>query len=68
MAKIRVSSRGSAYFSDDLRADGYVGELEAIPNACILVIRRPGSKLSDAVKSLEILKADLKHRIEMGQQ
>lgn len=42
IARIKVGRKGSTYFSDDLRVDGYMGELEAIANACILVIRKPG--------------------------
>jgi hypothetical protein len=66
--KIRVSNNGSSYFNNDLRAEGYVGDLESVANACVLVILKPGSRLRDAVKSLDILKLDLKHRIEMGQE
>jgi len=51
-----------------LRTDGYVRQLEVTPNAYLLLIRIPSSKLKDVVRSLEILKADLKHRIEMGEQ
>lgn len=68
MVRIKVSASGSAYFSDDLREEGYIGELDAIPNACILVIRKPGSRIGDAIRSLEILKADLEHRRDMGQE
>ena len=68
MAKTKVSSRGWAYSNDDLRDECYIGELEAISNACILVIQKPGSKLKDAIKSLEILKAELKHHIQLGQE
>lgn len=68
MARIKVGKSGSSYFSDDLREDGYIGDLEAYPNACILVIRKPGSKLKDAIRSLEILKADFEHRVDMGHE
>jgi len=68
MHKIKVGKTGSAYFSDDLRAEGYVGELEARPNACALVILKPGAKLRHVIRSLEILKEDFQHRIEMGEE
>ena len=68
MARIKVSQKGSAYFSDDLRGDGYVGELEVIADACVLLVRKPGTKLKDAIRSLKILRTDLEHRLEMGQE
>ena len=67
MVKIKVGARGSAYFSDDLRCEGYVGELDAKTSACVLVIIRPGSSFRDAIRSLDIVKADFRHRMDLGE-
>lgn len=68
MVKIPVSEKGSAYFCDDLREAGYTGDLKADDNACVLVIRKPGSNLKDGIKSLKILIQDWRHRVEMGEE
>ncbi len=49
----------------ELKEDGYVGELTIKPNACVLVIPKPGVKNEDIAKSLEILAADYRHQAEM---
>ena len=68
MPKIKVGDKGTAYFPDDLREKGYVGELEAIPNACLVVIPKPGAKNKDIAKSLEILAQDFKHRAQIAEE
>ncbi len=64
-SKIKVGEKGTAYFSDDLREDGYVGDLDAMPNACVLIIPKPGAKNKDIAKSLMIMAQDFEHRAEM---
>lgn len=65
---IRVHKGGSAYFSDDLREDGYVGDLTVIPDACAAVLEKPGASPKDIAKSLEILKAHYEHLAEMERE
>jgi len=60
--RLKVAEHGTTYFSDDLRRAGYVGDLEAIPNACVLVIPKPGAKNRDVAESLEYMVRDFEHR------
>jgi hypothetical protein len=55
MLKVRVSPQGSAYFSGELREAGYIGDLSAIPDACVLVIPKPGSEDRDVAESLQYM-------------
>lgn len=66
--KIKVGEKGTAYFSDDLREGGYTGDLEAIPNACVLIIPKPGARNKDIAKSLKIMAQDFFHRAEIEEQ
>lgn len=66
MAKISIMDKGHTYFPDELRDKGYTGKLEAIPNACVLVIPKPGAKDKDIARSLRILAEDFDHRAEIG--
>lgn len=68
MPKIKVGDKGTTYFPDDLRDKGYVGDLEAIPNACIIIIPKPGAKNKDVARSLEIMAQDFAHRAEMAEE
>ena len=65
MIRLRVGERGTVYFSDDLRRAGYTGDLEAIPNACVMVIPKPGAKNNDIAESLEYLIKDFQHRARL---
>lgn len=65
MIRLKVGEKGIVYFSDDLRRAGYVGNLEAIPNACVMVIPKPGAKNRDIAESLEYLIRDFNHRARL---
>lgn len=65
-SRIKVGDKGTAYFSDDLREGGYIGDLDAIPNACVLIIPKPGAKNKDIAKSLQIMALDFIHRAEIA--
>lgn len=56
------------YWPKELREQGYVGTLNAIPNACIVVIPKPKAKNKDIAKSLLILAEDFKHRAEIEEE
>lgn len=64
--RIRVSKKGSAYFSDDLRQEGYVGDLNVVPDACAAIMEKPGADPMDIAKSLEVLKAHYEHLAELN--
>lgn len=66
MAKIKVGDKGTTYIPDDLRDAGYIGDLDAIPNACVLIIPKPGAKNKDVARSLEIMAQDFAHRAEIA--
>jgi len=53
------------YWPQELKDDGYVGELTLKPNACVVVIPKPGVKKEDIAKSLRILAADYQHQADM---
>ncbi len=65
MAILNVMGRGHTYFPDELRDKGYKGKLEAIPDACCLVVPLPGAKERDVAKSLRILAEDFDHKADI---
>ncbi len=71
MAKvtIKVDPRtGVTYFPKVIRKEGFVGEIEGLPNALTFTLIRPGTKLADVVKSLEIILQDIELRRQQGQE
>ena len=62
---IRVAESGSAYFSDELRNDGYVGDVEVLGNATIVVLLKPGTTLEQTETGLRLLLRDIKLRKEL---
>jgi hypothetical protein len=54
------------YWPKELTQRGYTGEMEALPNACVVVIPKPNAKDKDVAKSLRILAEDFDHRAEIG--
>jgi hypothetical protein len=71
MAKfvIKVDNQtGMTYFSKEIRKDGFVGEIEGLPNARTFTLIRPGTTLVDVKRSLEttIQDIELRMRYEMS--
>lgn len=55
--KFKVHEKsGTVYFSDELRDQGYVGEIEAIPNEFVIVLMKPGASSEAIVESLDHIK------------
>ena len=62
MAKftIRVDKKtGMTYFPQEIRREGFVGEIEGLPNALTFTLIKPGTKLADVEKSLNIILQDI---------
>lgn len=54
--KLKISSRdGRTYVPETLRKEGFVGEVEGIPDAFTLVLIKPGTSLRTVKQSLEIV-------------
>jgi len=71
MAKftIRVDRKtGMTYFPKEIREEGFVGQIEGLPNALTFTLIKPGTKLSDVQRSLQIVVQDIALRIEQGLQ
>ena len=61
--KINPNS-GLAYIPNDIREEGFVGDVDCLPNAITLTLIRPGSSLEDVKKSLENVLKDLELRMK----
>ena len=71
MAKftIKVDKRsGVTYFPKEIRKEGFIGEVEGLPNARTFTLIRPGTKLVDVIRSLELVTDELEHRRDMGEK
>lgn len=67
MAKftIKVDKRtGVTYFPKEIRKEGFVGEIEGLPNALTFTLIKPGTSLAGVAKSLRIVLRDIKLRRE----
>jgi len=53
------------YWPKELTQKGYTGEMEAILNACVVVIPKPGAKNQDIAESLEYMIRDFGHRARL---
>lgn len=56
------------YWPQELKESGYVGDLEVVSNACVLVIPKPGTRNRDIAKSLTIMAQDFAHRAEIAKE
>jgi len=71
MAKftIRVDRKtGMTYFPQEIRREGFVGEIEGLPNALTFTLIKPGTKLADVEKGLNIILQDIALRRQQGQE
>jgi len=71
MAKFTIKvdrHTGMTYFPKEIRQEGFVGEIEGLPNALMFTLIKPGTKLADVEKSLQIILQDIRLRREQGQE
>ncbi len=71
MAKITIKvdpRTGVTYFPREIRKEGFVGQIEGLPNALTFTLIKPGTKLADVAKSLDIILQDIALRIKQGQE
>ena len=67
MAKltIRVDPKsGCTYFPKAIRREGFVGEVDGLPDARTFTLIKPGTKLADVKRSLEFIIKDIELRLE----
>jgi hypothetical protein len=66
MAKFRIKvdeRTGVTYFPKVIRQEGFIGEIEGIPNAFTFTLIKPGTALIDAAKSLKLVLQDIELRL-----
>ncbi len=71
MAKITIKvdpRTGVTYFPREIRKEGFVGQIEGLPNALTFTLIKPGTKLADVEKSLQIILQDIALRRQQGQE
>jgi len=71
MAKftLRVDKKtGMAYVPKEIRQEGFIGEIQGLPNALTFTLIKPGTKLTDVERSLKIILRDIRLRREQGQE
>jgi len=71
MAKftIKVDRRtGVTYFPKEIRKEGFVGEVEGLPNALTFTLIKPGTKLGDVERSLRVILRDIRLRREQEEE
>ena len=61
---IKIGKSGLAYIPEELRKEGYKGNVECLPNAITFTLIRPGSSLADVKRSLQNVIKDIELRLE----
>lgn len=61
---LKINQSGSTYISDELRNDGFVGDVPYYSNGKTVTIVHPKSSLKEALQSLDITKQDLELRLK----
>ncbi len=67
MAKFKIKvdrNTGMTYFPKEIRQEGFVGEIEGLPNALTFTLIKPGTSLMDVERSLTIVLQDIRLRME----
>jgi hypothetical protein len=66
---IRVDPRtGVTYFPKEIRQEGFIGEIQGLPNALTFTLIKPGTSLADVERSLLIILEDIRLRREQEQK
>jgi len=53
------------YWPENLKEEGYSGQLDIREGVCTLVIPKPGAKSKDIAKDLELASREFKNKAEM---
>jgi bifunctional DNA-binding transcriptional regulator/antitoxin component of YhaV-PrlF toxin-antitoxin module len=64
LLKTKITTTGVLYIPKEIR-EAFTRELKIIPNARAALFFPADAAYEDVLKSLEIIEADLKHRIEL---
>ena len=67
LKRVKFHKEGRAYFGPEVEADGYTGDVPTLPNAITILVIKPGAKLTDVKRSVEITLKDIELRISQGQ-
>ena len=63
---IRINGKtNTTYFPEEVREAGYVDEIEVILGTCVILLRHPNATIPDTIKSLDLLKATLEHKLAL---
>lgn len=62
--RTKMDQIGKIYIAKPLRQSGLVNTIEIVPNAKAAVIFQAGTSLEDVLRSLDIIRQDLEHRIQ----
>lgn len=65
--KTKITTTGVLYIPKEIR-DVFTREMKIIPNAAAAVFFPANISYENVLKSLEIIAADIKHRIEMTKE
>ena len=64
--KVKFHKEGRAYFGQEVEAAGYTGDVPTLPNAITILVIKPGSKLEDVKRSVQITLKDIELRMSQG--
>ena len=64
-SRIKIQAEGNGYFSDDMRREGFVGDVDVIGHAAAMILMKPGASLEQVASSLRLIQKELRLRIEM---
>lgn len=59
---LKISKKGVTYIPDELRNDGFNGNVDYLAAAKTVILMRPGATLEEIEKSLRIALLDIKLR------
>ena len=70
MQKISIPEKPPirVYWPENLKGDGYSGELDIREGVCTLVIPKPNAKSKDIAKDLELASKEFKNKAEMEEE
>jgi len=70
MAKLqmKIGYKGVSYVPEEIRREGFIGKVDLFLDASAFAVRKPGVKLRDFLRSLDLIREDVAHRVELGEE
>jgi hypothetical protein len=62
--KIKINEKGIVYIPDEIRKEGYVGDVDMMVGIGVSLLIKPGTSYEALIRGIDLLKKEVKLRLD----